>query len=119
MCRSPSPPARQQAAAAPAPSTPHAPPSVCTFNLNGMTAYSLTVDGKRRAGRMRANLATLTTSYGICHFQETHLLPNDKRPLTRIAPHHTIFTSNLSSASAGVATAISPDVGSTGGLISY
>ena len=59
---------------------------------------------------MRANLATLTTSYGICHFQETHLLPNDKRPLTRIAPHHTIFTSNLSSASAGVATAISPDV---------
>ena len=50
---------------------------------------------------MRANLATLTTSSGICHFQETHLLPNDKRPLTRIAPHHTIFTSNLSSASAG------------------
>ena len=59
---------------------------------------------------MRANLSTLTTSYGICHFQETHLLPNDKRPLTRIAPHHTIFTSNLSSASAGVSTAISPDV---------
>ena len=118
MCRSPPreqlPPPHHHWADAPLdpppPDTLLTVPSVCTYNLNGLSAYSLTVEGKRRAARLRANIAALTASYSVCNFQETHLLPNDQRPFTRINPSHTIFTSSLSTSSAGVATVLSPTV---------
>ena len=73
-----------------------------------MSAYSLTVEGRRCAAATRTNITSISNTYDVCMLQETHLLPGDSHTLRHAMPTHTHFTNNKNSQSAGVATIISP-----------
>ena len=87
--------------------------SYVSYNVNGLSAYPTTMEGRLRQKRILDNIRALCKKYDVVCLQETKLMLLDTSFFERIFPNYKIFYSNLRRGKAGVITIVSPTVAKT------